>query len=72
MDQDAIMALTEQLVATIFSRVGFQPYSILSIPSSLPHRMRNACKHGHIHASFPPCSCGLHAASHMPVPSCSP
>ena len=28
MDQDAIMALTEQLVATIFSRVGFQHYGI--------------------------------------------
>ncbi len=31
MDQDAIMALTEQLVATTFSRVGFQPYSILCV-----------------------------------------
>ena len=31
MDQDAIMALTEQLVATIFSRVGIQPYSILCV-----------------------------------------
>ena len=34
MDQEAIMALTEQLVATIFSRVGSQSYSTLSVSSS--------------------------------------
>ena len=72
MDQDAIMALTEQLVAAIFSMVGFQPSSILSIPPAVFHRMHHFCWQDGINALLVSSCNGLHAALHMPVPSCSP
>ena len=61
MDQDAIMALTEQLVATTFSRVGFQPYSILCVQqrSSIGCII---CSHDGINAPLVPSCSGLHAA----------